>query len=271
MSVALESILKRDRQVVAGGLALVIVLAWSYLLAGAGMEFSALEMMRMTLRDNLSMDMDMAAMRPPDWSFGYAVLMFVMWWIMMMAMMLPSAASTILLAAALNRKARADRAPFAAAGYFAAGYLLTWAAFSLVAVAAQWSLEATGTLAAMMHTSSPTLAGLLLVAAALWQFAPLKHTCLRYCRSPVQFLTQRRRHGRFGGLAMGIEHGVYCLGCCAFLMTLLFVGGVMNLIWIIGLALLVLIEKTLPFGPQFGKVAGAGFGLWGLGLLAGVV
>jgi predicted metal-binding membrane protein len=254
----LQAVLKRDRQIAAGALVLAITLAWLYILAGAGMEMSALEMTRMPA------DMDMGN---AQWTLGYAVLMFFMWWIMMAAMMLPSAAPTILLAAALNRRASAEGRLYGSAGSFAAGYLLAWAAFSLVAVVAQWRMVETEVLSSMMHVESGALAGAFLVAAALWQFTPLKQVCLTHCRSPIQFLTQRRRRGKLGALAMGAEHGVYCLGCCWLLMALLFVGGVMNLYWIIGLAALVLAEKVLPLGRRVSQLAGAVLGLWGLTLL----
>ncbi|MGH8670934.1 MAG: DUF2182 domain-containing protein [Burkholderiales bacterium] len=270
MPVFLDFILRRDRWVVVGGLVLVMVLAWGYILAGAGMGMSALEMTRMSSGENMSMDMG-AAMQPSDWNFGYAALMFFMWWIMMVAMMLPGAASIILLAASLNRKACANGTLYGSAGSFAAGYLLAWAAFSLVAMAAQWGMQELGALSSMMRTTNSVLAGALLVAAALWQFTPLKQACLRHCRSPVHFLTRRRRKGNFGGFVMGMEHGVYCLGCCWFLMALLFVGGIMNLYWIIGLAAFVLAEKMLPYGQRISLIAGAGLSIWGLGLIAGVI
>ena len=270
MSVRLESILKRDRWVVIGGLALVVALAWGYLLAGAGLGMSALDMARMSPDEGMQMDVSSSAMQPAAWTYGYALLLFLMWWIMMVAMMLPSATPIILLAAALNRKASPDRLPYGASGFFAAGYLLIWALFSVVAVAAQWSLMASGLLSPLQSTS-PALAGGLLVAAGLWQLTPIKQACLRQCRSPVKFLTQRRRKGNAGSLVMGMEHGAYCLGCCWFLMALLLAGGVMNLYWIIGLAVYILGEKLLPFGQRIGRIAGVGLVCWGLGLLTGLL
>ena len=120
----------------------------------------------------------------------------------------------------------------------------------------------------MMHTTSPTLAGWLLIAAGLWQFTPIKQSCLRHCRSPVKFLIERRREGNVGALAMGMEHGAYCLGCCWFLMALLFVGGIMNLYWIAGLAVYVLGEKLLPAGQRIRRIAGMGLVFWGIGTIA---
>jgi predicted metal-binding membrane protein len=210
--------------------------------------------------------MAMAAMAPAAWTPGYAVLMFFMWWIMMMAMMLPSAAPMILLFATINRKQREKGAPYVPTGIFAAGYVLIWGAFSLIAVAAQWGLERSGLLSSMASTSVALGAGLL-IAAGIYQLTPLKHACLRHCRSPIAFITHHWRSGDVGALRMGIEHGAFCTGCCWFLMALLFYGGIMNLYWIVGLALFVLLEKTIPAGHWLGRLAGLLLIAWGGALL----
>jgi predicted metal-binding membrane protein len=250
----IERLLRRDRQVVAGGLLLVTSLAWWYLLAGAGMDMGA-------------MDMSM----PMPWSAGYAVVVFLMWWVMMAAMMLPSAAPMILLFAAINRKQRERGAPYVATGVFAAGYGLAWGAFSLIAVSVQWGLERALLLSETMVGTSIALGGALLVAAGIWQLTPLKNACLRHCRSPIHLLSHNWRKGRLGALRMGLEHGGFCLGCCWVLMVLLFYGGVMNLYWIVGLCLFVLIEKLAPAGVWVGRLAGAGLIAWGGVLLAGTL
>jgi len=186
---------------------------------------------------------------------------------MMVAMMLPSAAPTILLTAALNRRSTSDHPPFGAAAFFALGYLLVWLFFSLAAAFAQWLLESNGLLSSMMNSKSNYLTAGLLLAAGVWQFSLIKQACLRHCRSPVEFITRQRRPGNRGALVMGLHHGTYCLGCCWFLMSLLFVGGVMNLYWIAGLALFVLVEKLFAKGVWFGRVAGAGLFITGAVLL----
>jgi predicted metal-binding membrane protein len=192
-----------------------------------------------------------------------------MWWVMMAAMMLPSAAPTILIAAAVNRKADPGTSPFGNTNRFMLGYLLAWGGFSLLATALQWALEASGLLSSMtMNTTNRWLGGGLLLAAAAWQFTPLKQVCLRHCRSPIQFLVTRRSTGPF---LMGIEHGGWCLGCCWFLMALLFVGGVMNLFWIAGLSVFVLLEKLLPHGRGMGYLLGAVMAAAGVLLWAGLV
>jgi predicted metal-binding membrane protein len=283
---ALETALKRDRSIVIGGLATVIAISWLYILLGAGMGMSAFEMTRMSSpvglgggmaaapmesarTDSGGMAGAMQAMAPVVWTPAYAVLMLFMWWVMMLAMMLPSAAPMILLFAAVNRKQRARGAPHVATGIFAAGYGLAWGIFSLLAVAAQWGLERTLLLSPTMVGTSVALGGAILVAAGIWQMTPLKNACLRHCRSPIHFLSHHWRKGRLGALRMGLEHGAFCLGCCWVLMALLFYGGVMNLYWIVGLCLFVLIEKLAPAGVWIGRLAGAGLIAWGGFLLVG--
>ena len=261
MNEILERALRRDRVVVAAALALVSIIAWTYLLAGAGMEMSAMEMTRHSM-------MPMPGIPHVQWDLSYAVLMFFMWWLMMIAMMLPSATPVILLAAGINRRSRVDHAPYGSVAAFTTGYLLVWALFSLLAMGAQWLLEGLGWLTPMMVSASDLLAGTVLVIAGSWQFSPWKSACLNHCRSPVQFLTGHHRRGNIGATLMGMHHGLFCLGCCWFLMALLFVGGVMNLYWIIGLAIYVAAEKLLPGGERIAKVVGVILVLWGLGTLA---
>jgi predicted metal-binding membrane protein len=261
--VNLEYLLKRDRWVVIGALTLVLVLAWAHLLHGAGMQTSAVAMTRM-----YGAPMDMPAM---EWTPGYLLLMFWMWWIMMAAMMLPSVAPVLLTVAALNRNAQPGRLPYGPTGLFGAGYLVVWTGFSLLAVIAQWALSESGAVSGMMQASNGKLAGGLLIAAGLWQLTPIKRTCLRSCRAPAKFLAEHRRGGTYGGLLMGIQHGVQCLGCCWLLMALLFVGGVMNLYWIAGIAAFVLVEKLFVGGEWFSRLAGAALVLWGLGVVSGLV
>ncbi len=244
----LEAALRRDRLLVVGALVVVVAMAWGWLLAGAGMGMSALEMTAMA-------GMDGWLMQPAVWTPVYAVLVFAMWWVMMVAMMLPSAAPTLLLFARINRKHEAAPA-LAPTVFFAIGYLLAWGSFGIVATALQWGLETVRLLSPMLSTGNRWLGAGILVAAGLWQLTRFKTVCLRHCRTPLGFLVGNWRDGRFGALRMGMAHGAFCVGCCWFLMALLFFGGVMNLYWIAGLAVFVLLEKTLPFGHRFGRVAG---------------
>ncbi|MEE9255176.1 MAG: DUF2182 domain-containing protein [Pseudomonadales bacterium] len=263
---AFERVLRHDRRVVVAALLVVIGLSWSYILLGAGMDMTAWEMMR----DSGGVEARGASMmQPMPWTFGYAVLMFAMWWIMMIAMMLPSAAPMVLIFSAVNRRQREREAPYVRSSFFTLGYLACWASFSLLAVTVQWGLARASLLSATLASTDAYLSAVILMAAGLWQLTPLKHACLRHCRSPVHYITQHWRQGERGAFRMGVEHGIYCLGCCWFLMALLFYGGVMNLYWIMGLALYVLLEKTVPHGHWLGTIVGIGLVGGGAALIAG--
>jgi predicted metal-binding membrane protein len=255
----LEAVLRHDRAALLIGLAAILALAWGWLLAGAGMEMSAIDMTAMA-------GMDGWLMEPAVWSPAYAALMCAMWWIMMVAMMLPGAVPMLLLFARVNRKDKAAGAPWIPTAAFAVGYVLVWGGFSALATALQWGLESARLLSPMLETTHRWLGACLLIAAGSWQLTPLKAICLRHCRTPLGFLIGRWRAGPLGALRMGLAHGAYCLGCCWFLMALLFFGGVMNLYWIVGIAIYVLLEKTLPRGHALGRMTGIVLVAWGIGL-----
>jgi predicted metal-binding membrane protein len=242
----LESILKRDRWFVLAGLAGATALAWAYLVVmAADMD-----------------DMALGAIAMPavkSWSAFDFWLMFVMWAVMMVGMMLPSAAPMILLYAAVSRRQRRRGHVFAPTGVFAVGYLVAWTALSLAATALQWALEQAALLSPMMVSSSPYLGGALLVAAGVYQWTPLKHACLQNCRAPAEFLSRSWRNGTAGAITMGVHHGAYCVGCCWVLMGLLFVVGVMNLLWVAAFTAFVLIEKITPNGHRFAHIVGTLF------------
>jgi predicted metal-binding membrane protein len=258
----LETVLRRDRWVVVSALVAVIVAAWVWILVGAGTGMSAVAMTQMAGMPDMDMMMARAV-----WTPEYAGLILAMWWVMMVAMMLPGAAPMLLLFARVNRAQKARDRPYVATGVFAAGYLMAWGGFSALAAAVQWGLEQLDLLSPMMTTTSYWLGGAILLAAGAWQLTPIKGVCLRHCRSPLSFIAQKWRPGRLGAFRMGIEHGAFCLGCCWFLMGLLFFGGIMNLFWIAGLAGFVLLEKTIPMGHWLGRIAGIAAAAWGLVLL----
>ncbi len=156
---------------------------------------------------------------------------------------------------------------FAPTGAFAAGYLVAWTLFSLAATALQWALEQAALVSPMMVGASAWLGGGLLVAAGVYQWTPLKHACLENCRSPDAFLSRIWRKGAGGAVAMGVHHGAYCVGCCWFLMALLFVGGVMNLLWVAAIAAFVLLEKIVRHGHLVSRACGALFALAGVYVL----
>lgn len=258
----LEAVLRRDRIVVLAALAGIVALAWIYLIRiGAGMEMRGVDMQSMTESAFAS------------WPPGQFLVMFLMWAVMMIGMMVPSAAPMILLYARVGRQAESKGRPFAAAGWFASGYLLAWSLFAALATLLQWGLEQAALLTPMMRSASALFGGLLLIAAGLYQWAPLKDACLTQCQSPLLFI---QRHGGFrsepaGALGLGLRHGAYCIGCCWGLMLLLFVGGVMNLLWIAALAILVLVEKLVPQGRIVARAAGVIFLFAGIALLTGLV
>lgn len=249
-------LLRRDRAIVAIALAGVVGLAWMYLLLAAGPHAS------MAMGD---------AVMPMPWTLATFRVMAVMWLAMMTAMMLPSAAPVILLFAAIDRKRTAAGSSRGATSLFALAYLAIWAAFSIVATWAQWGLEQAALLSPGMVTGSTVLAGVLLLLVGVYQLTPLKQACLHQCRSPLDFLTRYWRSGAVGALAMGLRHGLFCLGCCWAMMALLFVGGVMNMVWVAALALFVLLEKVVPVGRVLGRTAGVGLILWGGAILLAAI
>lgn len=246
-----ERALRHDRVLFISALLIAVVLCWAYLLAGAG------------VMTGMTGDADEMAMSPSAWTLSHALMMFLMWSIMMVAMMLPGAAPMLLLFATIAGARQTPARRMVVSGTFALGYISVWTAFSLAAVALQFALERAALLSPMMQATSTAMAGTVLVAAGIYQWTPLKHACLRHCRSPLDFVLMHWREGLHGAYAMGLRHGMYCLGCCWMLMLLLFVGGVMNLAWIAGLALLVLVEKLVPAGHWVGRIIGAVLVTWG--------
>lgn len=262
-----ERLLKRERAIVILGLAAMVLLAWIYILLGAGTGMHALHMTswRIPLAGG-------EASMPAVWTPVHALVSLAMWWVMMIAMMMPSAAPVILLYARVQRHGHAPGGSADAivpTATFAAGYLTVWLLFSAAAVGVQFALERAGLVDAMtMWPRSRWLTGGLLLAAALYQLSPLKAVCLGHCRSPVEWLARNWRRGRWGAFRMGANHGAYCVGCCWALMLLLFAGGVMNLVWIAGLAGLVLLEKLTPWGPTLSGWSAFLFAAAGIYVLA---
>ncbi|MFA5938040.1 MAG: DUF2182 domain-containing protein [Sinimarinibacterium sp.] len=255
MSSTLEKLLARERLAVVVGLAGAIVLSWLYLVPASLDMYGAM--------DGLS-----AWMMQADWDARYFVLVFLMWAVMMVGMMLPSAAPAILLYARVQRNSAGVESPGLRIHAFTAGYLLAWAGFSLVATLLQYALSQAALLSPMWESASPVLGAVLLINAGLYQLTPLKQSCLARCRSPAGFFMQHWRPGIAGALRLGARHGVFCVGCCWALMLLLFVGGVMSLLWIGAITVFVLIEKLAPLGVQGGRLSGALLVLAGIAILA---
>ena len=195
-------------------------------------------------------------------------LVVVMWIVMMAGMMLPSAAPTVLLYGSMVRKNAERGTALPSVWIFVGGYVLVWAAFGLAAALVQSALQQAGLLTPMMELAHPRLTGALLIAVGLYQWTPLKDACLAKCRTPVQFLMTHWKEGRAGALRMGMAHGAYCVGCCWALMLLLFVVGVMNLVWVALIAAFVFVEKLLPAGRLTARFAGVALIVVGLGVAA---
>jgi predicted metal-binding membrane protein len=243
----------RSRVAILSGLAGAAALAW-------------LAIVRM---EQTMWGMPMAGLHP--WSALDFAMMLAMWVVMMVGMMIPSAIPAVMIYAQVERRAAREGRVLAPTAVFVAGYLLAWTLFSVGATLAQWALERAALLSPMWVTTSPRLGAALLAAAGLYQLTPWKDACLRRCRAPAQFLSAHWRAGTAGALRLGLLHGLYCVGCCAVLMALLFVGGVMNSWWVVGIALYVFLEKVVPAGPWLSRVLGAALIVGAVALAAPLV
>jgi len=241
MALTMSRIQARERLVINLAMVILTLLAWSVL-------------MRSGSSSSTMMPMSPAA--SGGWTASMALVSALMWCVMMVAMMLPSAGPMIVTYTRLHQRTIRGRA-VAPTWCFLAGYLAVWTGFGLLAAATQWSLHQHLLLSSAMGSVNPSLGGGLLILAGLFQLSPVKQACLSKCRSPLSFLMREWREGTGGALVMGIRHGAYCLGCCWALMLLMFVGGVMSLVWMAGLALYVLLEKLAPRARSLSQLSGA--------------
>lgn len=256
---ALASARKRDRLIVGGGLALGAVASWIYLF---------IEARRMEMSGVCAAAMKMDGPDLAAWPMVSMLPLFVMWAVMMVAMMLPSAAPMILTFSAVSRNRRERDRPYVPVAVFASGYLVVWCLFSAFAALAQWALHRGALLSSAMVSTSLFFSACALIAAGIFQLTPLKQACLRHCRTPLEFIMTRWREGWWGAFGMGLQHGAFCTGCCWVLMLLLFVGGVMNMLWVAGLTIFVALEKMAPRGRWVSVVSGLLLSLWGAWMLA---
>ena len=248
--------LKRDRLIIISGLFFIALLSWLYIIY--------------LYKQMVYMDMDalfFAMPMTPEWTYIDFVLLFLMWLVMMIAMMIPSVSPLILIFATINRQRKHQDHPFINAAFLMAGYFLVWAAFSLVATVLQWLLQQMSLLSPEMKTTNKIFGSIILIVAGIFQFTPLKQSCLAHCRTPLGFVLQHWKEGKQGALRMGIENGFYCLGCCWMLMVLLFVTGIMNLLWVSTIAIFVLVEKLLAQIRWIPYFAGAFLILYGVFIL----
>lgn len=262
----MEFLLRRDSAFVLGGIVAVTALAWVYI------GYLAQEMTSMGVTSLGGATQQLIEPQMATWGVGDFALMFMMWAVMMVAMMMPSAAPMMVIFARVSRTRRRQQRPYIPTSVFISGYLGVWTGFAVVATLMQWGLHSASLLSPMMVSKSTTLGGALLIGAGMFQWTPLKYACISHCRNPLAFLLSQWREGPMGALRMGVHHGIYCLGCCWIIMGLLFVLGVMNLLWIAALAAFVLVEKLVPAGMWGNLVTGAtGFFLvsWGAWVLVG--
>jgi len=259
----LEKLLRRDRTIVITGLVTITLLAWLYTINRSA---------RMTGMEGMSItQMGMPGMQV--WQAEDILLNLIMWAVMMIAMMTPSASPMILTYAGLNRRRTTGTTSIFTTPSFLLGYLILWFTFSAGATLLQWKFQSAGLLSPNTIRLTPFAGGILLIMAGIFQFTPLKDICLANCRTPLSFLTTEWRDGSKGALVMGLRHGLYCLGCCWNLMLLLFVAGVMNLLWVAFIAGFVIVEKVTPAGYWVSRVGGLlilGWGVWSLFQVAGM-
>ena len=252
----IEYILKKDRIILVTGLLLVCLLSWWYII------YLYRQMYPMNM-NALFFAMPMT----PDWTTTDFLLLFLMWLVMMIAMMTPSVAPLIFLFAMVNRKKKEQQNPFIPTVYLFAGYFLVWTLFSLLATILQWLLQQVAWLNPEMIITNKILGSLILLAAGLFQFSVLKQRCLQYCQTPIDFIHRKWKEGKKGAFRMGIENGMYCLGCCWVLMVLLFVSGIMNLLWIALISIFVLMEKLVPNTRWISYTAGTVLIVYGVLML----
>jgi predicted metal-binding membrane protein len=252
----MESLLQKDRLFIISGLALITVLAWAYMFR------MAWEMV------GKGMDINLACLG--HWGPGDLAHMFIMWSIMMVAMMIPSATPMIVIFAIVNRQRSNKQGPFIPTWVFVLGYLTAWTVYSALATMVQWGLHTAALLTHTLVITSPLLGALLLVAAGVFQWTPIRDACMTQCRSPFGFIMTEWREGHRGALIMGLKRGIYCVGCCWMLMILSFVLGVMNMLWMAALTAFMVLEKVTD-NKWISRVAGMILVVWGLWVVAGVV
>jgi len=247
-----EALFRRDRVVVLAALAALTGVSWLYILQMSRTPASGMPAERLV----------MSCCGVDFWTT------FLMWTVMMVGMMVPSVAPMVLAFATINRKRGAQGGPYVPTAVFLSGYLLAWTGFSAVAALAQWALFRASLLNPHTQTIGPWLAGLLLLGTGAFQLSPAKGACLTHCRSPVGFIVTEWRDGWRGALRMGLRHATFCIGCCWLLMALLFVAGVMNLLWVAAIAVYVLAEKVLPWGHAVARTGAALCFVAGFALIA---
>lgn len=240
-SISIIDVLKRDKLLLFLSLIFITALSWFYMFHLAGkMDHASMSVMPQMMK----------------WDLVRFLLTFIMWFVMMIAMMVPSVTPAVFIFSSVYKKRVENEKPFAPSWIFLLGYLTIWLVFSFFATTIQWFLHNIALLSPMMKTTDNLLGGLILIGCGIFQWSSFKYACLKHCRTPLDFLMEEWREGKLGAYIMGLRHGSYCLGCCWLLMLLLFLTGVMNLLWVALIALFVLIEKTAPKGIWISRFTG---------------
>ena len=242
--------LPRERTLILAVLLVLAALAWVLLIWQS-----------QTMDNGRAMDDSMAA----DLTMGMAAPLFIAMWVaMMVAMMFPTAAPMILTFAQIAAGKERRGQPFVPTWVFVAGYLVIWTGFGLLAYLAALGANQLAERSIWLQQHGAQLGGVVLILAGLYQLSPLKNVCLTACRSPMAFILRSWRDGRAGALRMGVEHGLYCLGCCWLLFVLLFPLGITNIGAMVVLTLLIFAEKSWPLGHRIAQVAAGAFVGYGI-------
>jgi predicted metal-binding membrane protein len=236
--------LVRERRLILVALLILAAAAWGLLIWQAAVT-----------------DEDMAMM--PTMGMG-APLFLAIWVAMMVAIMFPTAAPMILTFARVQAGKRRQERPFVPTWVFVGAYLLVWSALGILAFAGAVAAERLADRSMWLMDHAARIGGGILVLAGLYQVTPLKQLCLSKCRSPLGFIMTSWRDGRGGALRMGVEHGLYCAGCCWLLFVILFPLGMLNVAALALVTALIFAEKSLPIGRPLSWAAGTALVAYGV-------
>ena len=234
--------LQREQYLILGSLLFLAGLAWTFLIwQSRSMGSQAM---------GLTMGMS-------------AALFIAIWTVMMIAMMFPAAAPMILMFSKIYASKRQQQQAFVPTWVFVSAYLFIWSLSGVLFYPLAVGVESLAANSMWLMNNAARIGGAILLLAGLYQLSPLKHTCLSKCRTPVQFILSSWHDGCGGACRMGLEHGIYCLGCCWLLFVILFPLGIMNIAIMALVTALIFAEKALPFGRQISQVAGLALIVYG--------
>jgi predicted metal-binding membrane protein len=273
---------------------IMVSLAWIYLFVFANemdmdmssMDMSSMDMSSMDMNNDMNMDsknmdmnMDMGSMdtsmdslnkfslfaMPMDgnWTVNDFIVMNLMWIIMMFAMMFPSSLMFLFLFYSMRSNMAIVKNPKLEIVLLSLMYFSIWTLFSMAACFLQYIFHNYSVVNMMGAFTSNKAAAITLIGAGLFQFSSFKDACLEKCRNPLAFIMGTKISSNFDVLKVGLLHGLYCLGCCWALMLILFVNGVMNMLWVVILTIAVLSEKIIPFEKLTSRFFGLILVFWG--------